>query len=109
MRLAPAKRLFVSILLAAAWLQPAMAQDELPDAPGRAETLKACSGCHDTETFTRIQRSPAQWDITVANMINWGATISDSDYDTVVAYLSTWFGLTPRPPVPAAQPPAPAP
>jgi hypothetical protein len=42
-------------------------------------------------------------------MINWGATISDADYDTVVAYLSTWFGLTPRPPVPAAQPPAPAP
>ncbi len=81
---------------------PAGAQEQLPSAPGREETRKACGGCHGVETFLGLRRSQDEWETTMANMINFGMTISDADYDTVVAYLVTWFGPGPRPRPPAA-------
>jgi mono/diheme cytochrome c family protein len=93
-------------LLFLASATPVMAQEALlPAGPGRDETLKACGGCHGVDTFTGIRRSDVQWSITLDSMINWGAKISDGDYDTVLAYLTTWFGPAPRPK--PATPPAP--
>jgi hypothetical protein len=82
---------------------PAAAQN-LPLGPGRDETMKACGGCHGVDVFLGIRRNQGEWETTIQNMINFGMTISDADYDMVVTYLTTYFGLTPRP-----KPPAPSP
>ncbi|MBV9550008.1 MAG: cytochrome c [Alphaproteobacteria bacterium] len=85
------------LLAFAALMPPAVAQNALPLGPGRDETIKACSGCHGTDTFQGIRRSEGQWETTIQNMVNFGMTISDADYDTVLAYLSTYLGRTPPP------------
>ncbi len=99
MRLNLSKAFCLAVLLAT----PAVAQD-LPPGPGQAATAKACGGCHGVETFLDIRRSQDAWESTIQNMINFGMTISDADYDTVLTYLTVWFGPAPRP-----KPPAPSP
>lgn len=84
-------------IAALAVITPAAAQDGLPPGPGRDETAKACGGCHGVETFLSIRRTQEQWETTVENMINFGMTINDADYDTVLTYLTTYFGPAPRP------------
>jgi len=74
-----------------------VAQDSLPPGPGHDETVKACGGCHDIGTFSSIRRSQGEWETTITNMINFGATISDDDFDTVLAYLTTYLGTGPPP------------
>lgn len=102
MRLSFAKALCAASLLLAGF--PAAAQD-LPPGPGRDETAKACGGCHGVDVFLSIRRSQDGWESSMQNMINFGMTISDADYDTVLTYLTTWFGTAPRPKPPAAPPP----
>jgi mono/diheme cytochrome c family protein len=85
-------------------MTPAAAQDGLPPAPGRAETLKACGGCHGVDSFLYIRRNQGEWETTIQNMINFGMTISDADYDAVLSYLTVYFGPAPRPKPPASSP-----
>jgi mono/diheme cytochrome c family protein len=94
------------LMLAAA--APAAAQD-LPPGPGRDETQKACGGCHGVDVFLDIRRNQGEWETTIQNMINFGMTISDADYDTVLAYLTTYFGAAPRPLIPRSGAPATSP
>lgn len=95
---------FLTFAVLVRGMLPALAQDQLPPGPGRDETRKACSGCHGVDIFTGAHRSSTQWEITIQNMINAGAKISDDEFDVVLTYLATYQGLTPPPP-----PPAPAP
>jgi hypothetical protein len=80
---------------------PALAQDWLPQGPGRAQTLKACDVCHEARVIENLRRTRPQWETTVQNMINFGAPIDDATFDTVVGYLTTYFGPAPRPAAPA--------
>jgi mono/diheme cytochrome c family protein len=95
--------ILVTALCLAATL-PALAQNSLPPGPGRDETLKACGGCHGVDIFLGIRRNEGEWETTMQNMINFGMTISDADYDAVLAYLTASLGLKPPPPAPAASP-----
>ena len=74
------------------------AQEMLPPGPGMQETVRLCSTCHGIDIFRDIRRSEAMWDVTINNMISAGMTISDAEYDTVLAYLSQSMGVTPLPP-----------
>lgn len=96
-----------ALALTAGLLSPAAAQDGLPPGPGREATVKACGGCHDIGTFSGVRRDQDAWETTITNMINFGAMISDEEFDTVLTYLSTYLGLKPPPPAPAASVPAP--
>jgi hypothetical protein len=91
-----------SLLLAAGVLAcgAATAQDMLPPGPGHDTTVKACGGCHDIGTFSGVRRSQDAWETTITNMINFGAMISDDDFDTVLTYLTAYLGLKPPPPAP---------
>ena len=91
-------------IAALAVMTPAAAQDGLPPGPGRDETAKACGGCHGVETFLGVRRTQDIWETTIQNMINFGMTISDADYDTVLTYLTVYFGPAPRPKAPASSP-----
>ena len=64
---------------------------QLPDAPGREVVRKICSGCHPAEIVLGKAMTRDQWGNTVSNMISRGARGSDSDFATIIDYLSTNF------------------
>jgi mono/diheme cytochrome c family protein len=72
---------------------PALAQDaNLPDGPGKDKVATACSGCHDIGQATGQHLSADRWADIVSVMVNYGAPVTDSDFNTVVKYLAANFG-----------------
>jgi len=70
------------------------AQQGLPDGPGKATTVRVCTGCHGAEMFSGARKSKPEWDHTVTAMTTEkGIDISDADYTTVLKYLSDNLGL----------------
>ena len=78
-----------------------MAQETLPPGPGMEQTMKACGNCHSVGTFAYLHRNGVTWETTINNMVGWGMTISDDEYNTILEYLTTYLGLTPPPATPA--------
>ncbi len=77
--------LLISILVTArAWGQ-------LPEGPGKAETLKLCSNCHELERSISLHQDRDGWQATVAKMVALGVKGSDQELRTVVEYLSKNF------------------
>lgn len=88
---------FLIILTAFLALPLVWAQDDgLPDDPGKAVTVRNCTGCHGAEMFAGSHRSQSDWDSTITTMTDKGLQISDADYNTVLQYLSTCLGNPPK-------------
>jgi competence ComEA-like helix-hairpin-helix protein len=84
---------FRILFLAPALTLPLVAQSSLPDGPGKAATVRACTTCHGAEMFSGIRKGKAEWEHTVANMTTErGVEISDADFATVLKYLATNLG-----------------
>jgi competence protein ComEA len=84
----------VGLLLAAA----VVAQVQLPDAPGKDETVRMCGTCHEVERATSVRLSREGWQDTIAKMVDLGAKASDEERATVLNYLAEHFkGEAPRP------------
>jgi competence protein ComEA len=66
---------------------PVRAQN-LPDAPGKAETVKVCSGCHEVTRATSMHLDRAGWQSEMEKMISLGAKGSPEDFENVLNYLS---------------------
>ena len=73
----------------------------LPDGPGKAQVMKACTACHAITQVTEQRKSQAEWADTVDQMIARGAQVSDPDYTVIVQYLGKNLG-TAAPAVAAA-------
>jgi competence protein ComEA len=70
------------------------AQQGLPDGPGKATTVRVCTGCHGAEMFSGARKSKPEWDHTITAMTTEkGIDISDADYAAVLKYLSANLGL----------------
>jgi competence protein ComEA len=61
---------------------------QLPDAPGRAVTIKVCNGCHGAELMLGKPHSEDGWSAIVADMVQRGAQGTDEEFDEVVQYLT---------------------
>ena len=70
---------------------PARAQDTLPDAPGKAETLRLCSPCHEAAKATSVKLTREGWGETIDRMKAFGATGSNDEFAAVLDYLATHF------------------
>jgi competence protein ComEA len=69
------------------------AQDDLPEAPGKALTVQYCTQCHPSEMFSGTRNNSNGWDQTMATMTDKGITwAGDADYATVLNYLSSCLG-----------------
>jgi competence protein ComEA len=69
------------------------AQEDIPEAPGKAMTLQYCTQCHPSDMFSGTRNNSNGWDQTMATMTDKGITwASDADYATVLNYLSTCLG-----------------
>lgn len=69
----------------------AAAHAQLPDGPGKAETQKICSQCHELERSISLRQDRAGWQATINKMVDLGAKASDADLTKVLDYLSTHY------------------
>jgi len=83
--------LSVAVLLAPAISAQQQQQRELPDGPGKAVTLKVCSGCHGPLRVLGQAHSYEEWGEIVGKMVEEGAVGSDDEFNTVVDYLAAHF------------------
>ncbi len=63
----------------------------LPDGPGKAETLKVCSGCHEVTRATSMHLDRAAWQSEMEKMISLGAKGSPEEFESILNYLSKSF------------------
>ena len=76
----------------------ALAQVQLPDAPGKDETVRICGTCHEVERAAAVRLNREGWQDTIAKMVDLGASGSDEELAKVLNYLSDHFkGDAPRP------------
>jgi competence protein ComEA len=79
------------------WLAPAMvllavpAFAQLPDGPGKAETEKICSQCHEVERSIAPRQDRAAWQSTIDKMLALGAKGTDKEFALVLDYLASHF------------------
>src|SRR6202000_518068 len=65
---------------------------QLPDGPGKAETEKVCSQCHELARSISLRQDRAGWETTVNKMVGLGANASDADVQKITDYLAAHFG-----------------
>lgn len=69
------------------------AQDgELPEGPGKSAVLKICSECHTVEQAVAMRGSEKDWKDVIALMVDRGATGSEDELKSILAYLSKNYG-----------------
>ena len=69
--------------------------DTFPPGDGKAIAERACMICHSPMLVTQQAKDSTGWEKTLTTMKNWGAPMSNSERDTLRAYLLMRFG--PRP------------
>jgi competence protein ComEA len=69
--------------------RPAAAQ--LPDGPGRDETVRLCSQCHAAEVVMSVGQDRAGWAATLRKMSALGAKGTDEEFRVALEYLAARF------------------
>jgi type 1 glutamine amidotransferase len=64
----------------------------LPDGPGKALVEDLCGSCHSVEEAVATRRSERDWKDVIQLMVDRGATGSEEQFRTVLAYLSKNYG-----------------
>jgi competence protein ComEA len=75
-----------SLLLGASY-----AHAQLPDGPGKVETEKVCTQCHDLARSISLHQDRAGWQATMDKMAGMGAQGSDKEFKTIVDYLTQHY------------------
>jgi competence protein ComEA len=78
-------------VVVAAWLSAARAAAQLPDGPGKQETVRVCSQCHAAEVVMSVRQDRGGWAATLRKMTALGAKGSDEELRAVLGYLATQF------------------
>ena len=66
-------------------------KDGLPDGPGKAETVKVCSACHEVTKATTLRLTRAGWSTVIDDMVKIGAKASEKEIELVLNYMATNF------------------
>jgi type 1 glutamine amidotransferase len=64
----------------------------LPDGPGKSALLKICSECHTVEEAVSRRASERDWKDVIDVMVDRGATGSEEELKSILAYLAKNFG-----------------
>jgi competence protein ComEA len=71
---------------------PAMlALAQFPDGPGKAETVRLCSQCHELERAASMRMDAEGWQASVSKMSSLGMKATDAEIAAIVAYLAKTF------------------
>jgi hypothetical protein len=66
----------------------------LPEGANREVVVRVCAMCHPIELVVAKPRSIDDWDMTIARMVDRGATITDAEQLQILAYLAKHFGAS---------------
>ncbi|HEX8029899.1 MAG TPA: ThuA domain-containing protein [Vicinamibacterales bacterium] len=73
--------------------KPQAAKDGgLPDGPGKEAVRKICGECHTVEQAVSMRGSEKDWKDVIDLMVDRGATGSEEDFRTILAYLAKNYG-----------------
>jgi competence protein ComEA len=72
------------MLVVGAWAQ-------MPEGPGKAETLKVCSQCHEVERSISPRQDRAGWQATIDKMGTLGMKATDEEMQAILNYLSLHY------------------
>ena len=61
---------------------------QLPDGPGKAETQKLCTQCHELDKSLAPRQDKTGWQRTVEKMVAFGMKASDAEVALVTDYLA---------------------
>jgi competence ComEA-like helix-hairpin-helix protein len=64
----------------------------LPDGPGKETVKKLCSNCHGVAILFAPRRTKTAWQKSVEQMEALGVEGSEQEFETVVEYLTRYFG-----------------
>src|SRR5438105_6312990 len=62
-------------------------EKDFPEGAGKAELLKACGACHNTERIRMAKHTRAEWTSTISRMSNRGVDATDDEMDLILEYL----------------------
>ncbi|OYU69263.1 MAG: hypothetical protein CFE28_04140 [Alphaproteobacteria bacterium PA2] len=93
---------FAALAMAAALSSQALAQDDLPEGPGKVAIQEDCAQCHDLGTAIGQKRSPDEWVEVVDRMTGFGLTLTDARRTEILQYLNANRSTAPA----VAAPPA---
>lgn len=65
---------------------------DLPQGPGKDILENTCEECHGPERIVEKAWAKEKWRATVKDMVERGAVLKPDEIDTLVDYLSTYFG-----------------
>jgi competence protein ComEA len=83
--------IIVFVLMAgAAWGQ-------MPPGPGREETQKICSACHELERSISLRQDRDGWKTTINKMMGLGAEGTDQEFSATLEYLAANYPATSQP------------
>jgi mono/diheme cytochrome c family protein len=68
---------------------PPPAQQQLPASEGRAILQRSCTQCHDLQTAIGKSASQQEWTDIIVRMVGAGASITPTEQQTLVQYLTT--------------------
>ncbi|NDD64464.1 MAG: hypothetical protein EBZ36_10895 [Acidobacteria bacterium] len=71
----------------------------LPEGPGRTETQKLCTQCHDLDKAIAPRQDKVGWAGTVEKMVAFGMTASESEVALVVEFLARHYPADDVPPI----------
>ncbi len=78
----------LAIFSSSIWIPSLAGQGKpMPDGPGKEETQKICSACHDLEKSLSLRQDRAGWQKTLEKMLDFGAKATDQERDAVINYL----------------------
>jgi competence protein ComEA len=84
-----ASQLNIRLVLLALAALPLRAQ--LPAGPGREETQKVCSACHEIERSISLRQDRDGWKTTINKMISLGAQATDQEVTAMLEYLAATY------------------
>ncbi|GAB4373762.1 MAG: hypothetical protein OHK0021_15840 [Bryobacter sp.] len=64
---------------------------QLPEGPGRDETLKMCRTCHEVARSISPRQDRDGWIQTMNKMVAFGMKVSDDEYKIVLDYLAKHY------------------
>jgi cytochrome c553 len=67
----------------------------LPEGPGRPLVVDTCVGCHDLATAVNARKTPSEWRLSVARMVQLGARLNGSEMELIASYLAQLPGREP--------------
>jgi competence protein ComEA len=68
---------------------------QLPPGPGKAETEKLCSQCHELARSIAPRQDRTGWEATLDKMVSLGAKGTDKEFEAVLDYLAKNYPAAP--------------